>query len=425
MKTILSSLITLIFILSSSLVQAQKLQELKPLAKKQPVRILTGNTKNYYELEHRKALNFDVLGVDKVIVYSRKRIQNNKRTRYAIDYRFDDNQGLSYKTSRPRVDRRSAYIDKHFKSNVSRFYKKEIAIPSTTKVLNLRKLDRKIDIDIKVIGYKSGKKTALVPIGAKNRKIHIRTGILNNYYKLNSRIRTVLKPGKVGTLLVYTRARMSDNKPKNYTFSYKKDKARFAKFQVKNQKPATKSMYRSFQKTRKPSAFHKTSIVIDDVNQHIEFASKDNVDARFVLVENKKKGRWIEKKTKHKDQVILSSKKTKRERLYNRITKDQAFHFTVNTKKDTRLRIFVRGEFTYDMFSNSDYEIILRKNDKVIKTYKLSSERSKQMKYKNNELMIPGTLDRIFIDVPKGNHQYSISIQNKGKTAMVRVFQKK
>ena len=76
------------------------------------------------------------------------------------------------------------------------------------------------------------------------------------------------------------------------------------------------------------------------------------------------------------------------------------------------------------MHSNNDYEIVLKEGSEVINTYKLSCFRSSQVEYKDNDEMIPGTLDRIYIDVPKGKHSYTLNVNNNNKTALIRVFTK-
>jgi hypothetical protein len=156
----------------------------------------------------------------------------------------------------------------------------------------------------------------------------------------------------------------------------------------------------------------------------IQFASEFPVDARFVFVKSKEKHVWKKVETSSKASVVLVSKKSESERVYHRIDNATSFDFLVNTAENTMLKVFVRGEFTYDMISNNDYEIILKDHGKMVNTYKLSCERSKEMNYKNDDELIPGSLDKIYIDVPKGQHKYSFSIQNKGKSALLRVVKK-
>jgi len=101
---------------------------------------------------------------------------------------------------------------------------------------------------------------------------------------------------------------------------------------------------------------------------------------------------------------------------------DDPFNFTITNS--TEIKILIRGEFQFDMHANNDYEIVLRDNGKIVHTYRLSCNRSNVLYYKFNNDLIPGTLDKFIIKVPKGKHKYSISINNKNKTALIRILKK-
>jgi hypothetical protein len=113
---------------------------------------------------------------------------------------------------------------------------------------------------------------------------------------------------------------------------------------------------------------------------------------------------------------------TKTDLDYYRISSSQSFSFDITGPKT--IRLLSRGEFLYDMHSNNDYAIELKEGDKVINTYKLSCFRSSKTEYKNNEDMIPGTLDIIYINIPKGKHTYTIGMNNSGKSALIRISAK-
>ena len=420
MKIYINSILTLVFILSTSFAQGQKLKDVKPIVKKQAVKILTGKKKTYYALDSKKSVDYNVSGIEKVVIYSRKRIKNNKLTTYAIIYQFDQQGGTSYRASKTKTDKKSAYMDKSLERKVAHFYKKEVVIPLNTTNLSLF-LEKTKGVDAKVIGYKAGQKITLKPT-QYDKKTNIRSGEVFKYYKLNSKIKTTIKLDKPGKLIVYTRMRLNDKGMGDYFFSYKIDKANFTKVNVTATKPASKTMYKSFYNTKTPSAFYKTIINIDDAAQQVEFTSKDAVDARFVLIEAPEKITWTAVKTDNTDPVILTTKKTNKDRIYNRINTTKTFNFNIDAKKATKIKLFVRGEFTYDMLSNNDYELLLRDNGKIINTYKLSCDRSREMKYKDNDELIPGTLDKVFINVSKGKHNYSIAVNNNGKTALIRVL---
>jgi len=245
----------------------------------------------------------------------------------------------------------------------------------------------------------------------------ILTGKTAYYYKLNSKIATNIHIKEAGKLYVYTRKRLGKKDNRNYTFSYKKGESNpVVKVKVENTKLSKYSIYKSLKNKRKPSIYHKTIIDVKE-NSKFTFTSLDRVDARFVFVKE-----WNEIFRKKADRIDLITKKGNKIRKYFRVSPDKIFDFKVKAKNNTKGKIFIRGEFTYDMLSNNDYKIILKDFGKIVTTYKLSCHRSKEMNYKNNVDNIPGTLDKIFFDISKGNHQYSISIGNKHKTALVRVL---
>ncbi len=77
------------------------------------------------------------------------------------------------------------------------------------------------------------------------------------------------------------------------------------------------------------------------------------------------------------------------------------------------------------MHSNNDYEIILKEDEKIVNTFKLSCFRSSKTEYTNNDEMIPGSLDIIYINIPEGKHNYSFHLNNNAKSALIRVSEKK
>ena len=277
------------------------------------------------------------------------------------------------------------------------------------------------DIDISVVGYRGTKKEQLKPVDAKVNPIRIKSGEVLNYYNLNSKIAMQLNMQKTGQLIVYTRKRMEKKSSNDYSYSYKINNSKIEHVIVKDIKLAKDAVYKSFKVTQTPSNFKKTVINIDDVPQQIVFASKNCVDARFLFLEKKEEPMWKELKKKT-NQILIGVKNKKTTRIYHRIDAEKAFDFNLNAPDDMKLKVLIRGEFTYDMHANNDYEIVLLDNGKRVKTFKLSCNRSNTMTYKNNDDLIIGTLDKIYIDVPKGKHNYKFLVPNKNKSALIRVF---
>lgn len=406
----------LVFFLNVYFIEAQT-KILKPTIKKNPVEILTGNKKHYYQLN--KTVSFDVRAYHKVVIYSRKRLQTDY-SKYTLSYHFDKGVERSYTSSEIIKDKRTAYTNKSHQSRPSKRLKKTVQIQKGATVLTLENIKDGI-VDIRVVGITKNKKVNLKPIEKDVKRISIISGKTAFYYKLNSKIPTQIKVKEPGKLLVYTRKRLHKKGNKKYSFSYTINSKKDTIF-VKKAKKAKNSVYKSLKNKKRPSIYHKTVVNIKKAPVLLNFSSQDNVDARFVYkkIKTKQKNKSILPKSSKKTRLLV--KKTKKERTYYRLSAKNSFDFNINTDKKLSTKIYVRGEFTYDMHANNDYKIVLLDNDKVINTYKLSCERSKEMKYVKDLEHIPGTLNKITFDIPKGNHKYSIKMKSKRKTALIRML---
>lgn len=405
MKKIVSFVLIILVSLS---INAQKKQVIRPMTKKSKVAIIYGKKKTYYRLN--KGLDFPVTNLKKIVIYSRERIKS-KTDGYQITYNFDNSKVDTYGIYKSVIDKKSAYINKAIRYRTSKLSKKILNVPKNAETIHLYTDNL---VDIYVTPYKN--KKTLKPINNPIKKVKVLTGKTAYYYKLNSKIPTDIYLNEVGKLYIYTRKRLSKKDNYTYTFSYKSENSKPTKIIINNAKFSRYATYKSISNRRKPSIYHKTSIDIKEKTK-INFSSIDRVDARFVFVK-----KWKEIYQKNSNQIDLITKKGNKTRKYFRISKNNNFEFNINAKTKTEAKLLLRGEFTYDMLSNSDYKIILKDYDKIITTYKLSCNRSKEMNYKNNADKIPGTLDKIFFKIPKGNHHYTIKIGNKNKTALVRVL---
>lgn len=410
-------LLSFIFAINLS-VFAQK-EAVYPLNKKKSVKIISGKSTDYYTLDTEKTTDFQVELFDKIIIYSREQIDKNS-IGYNLSYRFDTTDFTHSKKIKKGKDVNSVLIATDIgKKNVSYYYKTQLIVPEGVKLLQLKSNFEKVAVKVKA--YKNRKKVFLQPL-SNSKKVRVTKGKRRRYYKLNSKKPTVLETNKEGELIVYTRKRISAKSSNNYSFSYQVGDSIPVKVRINNVKKSMYAAYSSTKINKTPSSYNKTIIKVKDVYQQIKFSSKYPVDARFVFIRELKKNGWEEIQTKGGIRIPLVVKKKKVVRDYTRIENKQPFVFETNKKSDTKLRVFIRGEFRYDMHANNDYEVILRDYNKVVHTYKLTCNRSNIMNYKNNDNLIPGTLDKFELIVPKGKHAYSISIANKRKSALVRVL---
>ncbi len=412
MKTL--SLYILLFVISFTSF-SQKTKELRPILKKQSVSILSGRH-NVYHLSNKTV--YQVAGYKQLIVYSRERV-NKKGLGYTISYQFNNQKAVQYIVSKKNRDYKSAYLDKNIHRNPSLFYKKEIHIPKGAKFITFKTKNNPL-VDLKVAISKNRKNSYLKP--QKATKAVLITGKTRNYYKLNSKTPTIIETNQEGKLIVYTRKRMSSKSSNHYSFSYTINDSITKKINIKNVKKSSHSVYRSLGIKQTPSTYNKTVIQTDNVYQKITFSSKQSIDARFVFKKTIQKNGWEEIETKKGKIVPLVVNKKKIIKEYTRIDHNNSFDFDISNTDE--IKIFIRGEFQYDMHANNDYVIVLKDNGKILNTYRLSSNRSNVMHYKYNDELIPGTLDKFSIKVPLGKHKYSISILNKNKTALIRVLKK-
>lgn len=416
MKKLIINIFILLFTMCTF---AQKKVILKPILEKKAVKIISGKRNVYYALNINKSIKFSVKGYDKLVVYSRERI-NKEALGYTILYDFDNKISQKYAVAKKRKDYRSVYVDKKTNSTVALFNKKNITVSNQASIINFKTANLS-NVDIKIAAFKNGKKTFLKPINDVD-KVFIVTGKPRNYYKLNSKTPTVIETNKEGELIIYTRKRLLSNSLTNYSFSYQIEGLESNIVKINDVKKSTQSVFKSLNIKELPSTYNKTIIKVDDIYQKIVFSSNFPVDARFVFKKTIKKNGWEELESFQGEIVPLLVKNKKTIKEYTRITSKKPFKFSVD--KAEEIKIFIRGEFKYYMHANNDYEIVLRDNGKIVNTYKLSCYRSNIMQYKFNDEFIPGTLDKFTIKVPLGKHKYSISINNKDKTALIRVMKK-
>ena len=86
-------------------------------------------------------------------------------------------------------------------------------------------------------------------------------------------------------------------------------------------------------------------------------------------------------------------------------------------------QLFLRADFTYKMHTDNVIRLVI-KSGKDSKTYKLTCKKSKRVENLTDRKLIPGSLEKIYIDIPlkKGNNNYELFLKDPKKSALVRVF---
>lgn len=257
-------------------INAQK-KIIKPITKKTPVTILVGKRITYYSLTEK--LDFKVDNNQKITIYSRAKIDKTP-VNYTLAYSFDNGNENLYTVTENSIDKHCAFTKKTLKKSVSKVFKKEIDVPKNAKILHLYlKSKEPVLVKVKSVDKK------LKPV-QKTKKIKIIKGKNRKYYKLNSKIPTVIKVNGKGKLIVYTRKRLTKKDSGKYRFSYQKDHSKPKTVEVNKAKKSKHAVYRSLKITKKPSVNHKTVMRIKTQTQII-FSSHDNVDAKFIFIEKK------------------------------------------------------------------------------------------------------------------------------------------
>ncbi len=118
--------------------------------------------------------------------------------------------------------------------------------------------------------------------------------------------------------------------------------------------------------------------------------------------------------------VLLAGINDQKTIKYYRINSKKRIKFLAN--HNLHFKLLIRGEFKHHMFSDNEIRILLRENGKTVYTFKVSSTRSKRVEYVDEYKLIPGTLNQIYLQVPKGKHQYELVVADEGKSALVKIY---
>lgn len=246
------------------------------------------------------------------------------------------------------------------------------------------------------------------------------------YYALSEKTSTTLEVKGPGKLTIYNRVRLIDNKKlsKPYYLKYTLDKKKVSTKKISPKEVSKKVRYKSKKLTGKPSKADKEVIIIPPGKHVISFykyKTKQKAHARFEFTPTAKQN-WKELVSTDLKKVELQYLDTKKKNKYVRIDHNNSFSFST-TNNNSKLRIFLRADFTYKMHTDNIIRLVLKSGQNT-KTYKLTCKKSKKVENLTDKKLIPGSLEKIYIDIPlkKGQNQYSLFLKDPKKSALVRVF---
>lgn len=245
------------------------------------------------------------------------------------------------------------------------------------------------------------------------------------YYALSEKSRTTIEVTGPGNLTVYNRVRLENNKQASapYYLKYIMDDKRITSEKIGPQEISKKIKYKNkLQGT--PSKADKEIIKIPPGKHRISFfkyKTKQKAHVRFIFQPTEKMN-WKEiTAANNLDPVNIQYSKTKKQQQYYRITNKTGFSFQSDNNR--KIRIFLRADFDYKMHRENVIRFVLKKNGVPLKTYKVTCKKSNTVQNLSNKSLIPGALEKIFIDIPSnGKDHYEIVLKDPKKSAMIRVF---
>jgi len=246
------------------------------------------------------------------------------------------------------------------------------------------------------------------------------------YFALSEKAKTTVELVGPGKLTVYNRVRLEDNKQisQPYYLKYTVDKKKVSTKKIGPKTVSKKVRYKNKKLLGKPSKADKELINIPPGKHAISFykyKTKQKAHVRFEYLQTEKQ-QWQELVSNDLKKVELQYLATKKKNSYDRINSTKAFRFST-TEDNTKVRVYLRADFTYKMHTDNVIRLVL-KSGSGAKTYKLTCKKSKKVENLTDRKLIPGKLEKIYIDIPlkKGNNQYELLLKDAQKSALVRVF---
>ena len=246
------------------------------------------------------------------------------------------------------------------------------------------------------------------------------------YYALSEKSKTTLMVNGPGKLTVYNRVRLENNAAQStpYYLKYIVDGKKIATKKVGPQKFSKKVRYKNSKLKGKPSKADKETILVPPGKHHITFykyKTKQKAHVRFVFTPSKKL-KWTEVTDSTLSKVNLQYVKTKKSNHYTRIDENNSFRL-VTGKENTKIRIFLRADFTYKTHTTNTVRLVVKSENGDLKIYKLTTKKSNSVENLSDKHLIPGKLEKIYIDLPLEKEQsYELSLKDKNQSALIRVF---
>jgi len=242
------------------------------------------------------------------------------------------------------------------------------------------------------------------------------------YYTLSKKYGTKIKVNGPGRVTLYVRSTVEEGEKYSapFTIKYTVDGK---KIKVRKVKPIPTSVKSQIvRKEGMISVVKKISFTIPPGKHYIDFIvlnNKEKVYSKYYF-EKYPEPQWKSQPLiKKGEKVILVATKKNKENTYYRITAEKGV--SIRAQEKSYLRIMFRAEFKAYMFSDNTLRLHIKENGKIIKTIQISSKRAKYSIYKDGGKLVPGTLNRFYMTVPKGNHEYEIVVADKVKTALVKI----
>lgn len=417
----MEKIISIIIAISiSALSFAQEKRRVKPTEYSSRTRIISGKKKAYYPLSARKATTIDVQNTSEVKVYCRARMDKEKGQKtVTIKYHFDDEDFMRFKTlTFSHRTAKALYTDKLLDESPSELKSFDIQIPKGKRTVNVYLKDNNLMTDARFKATVSGKYKNLKPIETTGRKTEMIIGSKRRYYTLSKKKRTLVVTDGPGKLYVY--ARLKTNKSNKMAIKYVRDQKLVKTLVRDSLKSISSALYTSKEKTDRLSKLQKFVLKIPAGKHEFEFFESNkysSTDVYFEYIRELPK-KWKDVSLPTEKTVQLKSVKTQKPRDYYRVDNEKTI--SIEVMGPTQIRIMSRVEFEYHMHSNVQATLMVYEGDKQVKAFKFSSKRSKKMEYVSDDDHIPGTLNKMYLEVPEGKHTYKLKVDNGGKSVLTR-----
>lgn len=250
-------------------------------------------------------------------------------------------------------------------------------------------------------------------------------GSLITYYALSKDSAFHISVTGPGKLSVTTRARFKSDSPDSLSYSviYQADN----KIKVYTAKKVTRAANGIYIKSIDdvPSTSKTFSIKVDPDVHDFSFISLNEspqVDLHYKFVPDSVV-EWKDVSSLNDTAKIKIKVDKSNPQSYYRFSSKNSQKFKI--KGPTSIRILTRLEYDYTMQGLVSYRVGVKRNDTLISTYKLSGSPSVEAQYIDNKKLVPGTLEKIYLDVPAGDNYYEFTLLDKQFTSLVRVSIKK